>query len=273
MQYSVLAICLWNPKQQRRSKKSNNVVDSATNLILACSGIRLQCTKCTVWPRNVFPDFCDHDDPSRLSRPKRRRREQNIATHLWFFPDSHDQELPFPDVRDRKTEARLSRPRRIFPDFPDLDRDGATFQTNMETERLLKNFTGLSRPRWRRRDFRDQDGYGATQETARHERQRRDRFGQHDQEVNFQEPRVRGGDGATFQTEAETAQPINISLRPYWKRRDFWCSEWRPHDLPDQCGDGATFRPRRRRRDFPDRGGDGANKKQFFATVVDAARF
>ena len=52
MQDSVLANCLWNPKQQRRSKKSDNVVDSATNLILVCSGIRLQCTKCTVWPRN-----------------------------------------------------------------------------------------------------------------------------------------------------------------------------------------------------------------------------
>ena len=44
--------CLWNPKQRIRSKKSK-VADSATNLILACCGIRLQCTECTVSPRNV----------------------------------------------------------------------------------------------------------------------------------------------------------------------------------------------------------------------------
>ena len=32
--YSVLAICFWNPKQQRKSKKSSNFADSAANLIL-----------------------------------------------------------------------------------------------------------------------------------------------------------------------------------------------------------------------------------------------
>ena len=41
---------LWKPKQQRRSKKSSNGADS--NLILACCGILLQCTECTVWPRD-----------------------------------------------------------------------------------------------------------------------------------------------------------------------------------------------------------------------------
>ena len=51
--YSVLGICLWNSKQQRRSNKSSNVADSTTNLIWACCGIRLQCIKCTVWPRDV----------------------------------------------------------------------------------------------------------------------------------------------------------------------------------------------------------------------------
>ena len=30
------------------------VAGSATNLILACCEIRLQITKCTVWPRNDF---------------------------------------------------------------------------------------------------------------------------------------------------------------------------------------------------------------------------
>ena len=51
--YSVLGICLWNSKQQRRSNKCSNVADSTTNLIWACCGIRLRCTECTVWPRNV----------------------------------------------------------------------------------------------------------------------------------------------------------------------------------------------------------------------------
>ena len=50
--YSVLGICLWNQKQQTRSKKSSTVPDSATNMILACCKIRLQCTDITVWPRN-----------------------------------------------------------------------------------------------------------------------------------------------------------------------------------------------------------------------------
>ena len=56
-QYSVLGICLWNPKKRRRSKKSSKVADSATNLILASCEIRLQCTECIVWPRNVFRSF------------------------------------------------------------------------------------------------------------------------------------------------------------------------------------------------------------------------
>ena len=51
--YNDLGICLWNPKQHRRSKKSNNAADSATKLILACCGFRLQCRECTAWPRNA----------------------------------------------------------------------------------------------------------------------------------------------------------------------------------------------------------------------------
>ena len=35
---------------------------------------------------------------------------------IFGFPDSRDQELPFPDFRNRKTKARLSRPRRIWCD-------------------------------------------------------------------------------------------------------------------------------------------------------------
>ena len=42
-QCSVLAICPWNPKQQRRSNKNSK---------FACCGICLQFTKYTIWPRN-----------------------------------------------------------------------------------------------------------------------------------------------------------------------------------------------------------------------------
>ena len=55
--YNDLGICLWNPKQHRRSKKSSNVAESATNLILACCGFRLQCRECTVWHRNDIHCF------------------------------------------------------------------------------------------------------------------------------------------------------------------------------------------------------------------------
>ena len=57
--YSVLGICLWNPKQRRRSKRNSKVADSATNLILVCCGIRLQCTECAVWPRNETLCLCN----------------------------------------------------------------------------------------------------------------------------------------------------------------------------------------------------------------------
>ena len=144
-----------------------------------------------------------------------------------------------------------------------------TFQKKIETARLSrptgrrrdfkKSFSGLSRPRWRRRDFHDQGGYGATQETARLQRQRRDRLGQGDQNVHFQDFRHRSGGGTSLQTEAaETAR----LFRPRRRGRDF----------PDQCGDGATFqtevetvRPRLYslqmrwiRCDFPYQCGDGA---------------
>ena len=54
--YSVYGICFWNPKQQRRWKKSSNVADSATNFLWACCGIRLQWT---VWPLIVLDFFHD----------------------------------------------------------------------------------------------------------------------------------------------------------------------------------------------------------------------
>ena len=44
-QYSVLAICPWNRKQQRRLKKNSSFAVSGTNLIFACCGIRSQYSK------------------------------------------------------------------------------------------------------------------------------------------------------------------------------------------------------------------------------------
>ena len=55
--YNDLGICLWNQKQHRRSKKSSNVADFATNLILACCGFHIQSRECTVWPRNILKSF------------------------------------------------------------------------------------------------------------------------------------------------------------------------------------------------------------------------
>ena len=40
-------------KTAEKIKEKSKIEDSATNLIFACRYIRLQFTKCTVWPRNV----------------------------------------------------------------------------------------------------------------------------------------------------------------------------------------------------------------------------
>ena len=41
----------------RNIKKSVNLTDSAKSLFLACCGIRLQCTECTVWTRIDFQNL------------------------------------------------------------------------------------------------------------------------------------------------------------------------------------------------------------------------
>ena len=83
-QYSVLGICLWNPKQRRRSKKSSKVADSAPNMILACYGIRLQYSECcTVWPRNepfAKKQSNSRRQPERISdEPKRSSRFRQLT--------------------------------------------------------------------------------------------------------------------------------------------------------------------------------------------------
>ena len=80
------------------------------------------------------------------------------------------------------------------------------------------------------------------------------------------------GDGATFQTEAETARLRQSSSRLRWIRRD----------IPYQGADGITFRteaettrlsiPGCRQHHFPEHGRDGPTKKMFLATAVDTAR-
>ena len=140
-------------------------------------------------------------------RPKRRWRDQNIATHIWYVQTLATKSCHFQTFVTEK----LSR------DFRYRGGYGATLPTAQETASPARpNLTifRLSRPRWRRCDFRVQCGYGATQETARLKKQRRNRPSQQDKKVHFQNFRDRGGGGATFQTEAETTRPRIISSRP-----------------------------------------------------------
>ena len=67
-QYSVIAICLWNQKQQIRFKKKCNFADFGTNFCLC--GIRLQFTKCTVWPRNVTNVKCGNYGDEQKKKKK-----------------------------------------------------------------------------------------------------------------------------------------------------------------------------------------------------------
>ena len=44
-------------------QKKGIAADSPTNLILACCEFRLQCRKCTVWPRNEHLIFFENHPP------------------------------------------------------------------------------------------------------------------------------------------------------------------------------------------------------------------
>ena len=102
------------------------------------------------------------------------RHVQTLATKTWHF----------------QTFATMM----IRCDYRDRSGGGAT-----KTSRLI--FTNSLRPRWIRRD----SGNGATQKaTARPAWPARSN-------IHFQHFRDRGGDGATFQTEVETARPRIIS--------------------------------------------------------------
>ena len=192
-----------------------------------------------------------------MARPKHR------DSYL-VCPDSLDQELPFADFRDQKTKARLSRPRRIW-------RDPAA----QEMARPNLAISRLSRTRWRRRDFSDQHGDGTTLkkffrafstevETARLSRPRwilRD-----------------SGNGAFSKATARPAWParpkcaLSRLSRPSWRRRVFADRSGDGATFQTKAETAQLSRPMRRRRDFPDRGGNGATNIIFLATEVDTAR-
>ena len=202
----------------------------------------------------AYPDFGDHDDPSQLSRPKRRWRDQNIAKD---FPDQHGDGATF------KKSFQGSRGRGGDGATKNQGGDDLTFRTKAETARLF-------RPRQRRRNFSDRCRDGSTKiiflatevDTVRLSRPRRRRpdFPDQSRDGWLFRPRRRR---RNFQTEAETARPRLQSSRLRWIRCDF----------PDQSGDGMTFQTkaetvrfsisRRRRRNqeliLRHRGGCGAS--------------
>ena len=65
--YNVLGLCFWVPKQERRSKKNSHIADFATNLILACSAIRLNA-----------------ENHSLVRKPFMPKTEPNLLTLLEF---------------------------------------------------------------------------------------------------------------------------------------------------------------------------------------------
>ena len=129
---------------------------------------------------------------------------KTFATHVRAFRDQ---------------AAQLSRSEWRRRNFPYQGGDGATFQTEAET--VLTRNNSL-RPWWMRSDLSNQSGdcphqggYGAIFQTTEKVRSR----------INFPRPRRRrqdfpdeGGDGASFQTNAETAQPRINSSRPRRRR-------------------------------------------------------
>ena len=175
----------------------------------------------------------------------------------------------------------------IRRDFRDRSGGGAT-----KISRLIFAMSRLSRTRVAISRLSGPKSSSATfatkVDTSRLKKQRRDRPGKRDQKWHFQvfrdvveaaqfsrsEWRRRAfpdqsGDGATFQTKAETVRLRNNSSRPWWMWRDV---SNQSGDGPDPGAYGATFqtkaetarlsRPRRRWRDqatIPrDRCGHGA---------------
>ena len=139
-----------------------------------------------------------------------------------------------------------------------------TLQNKMETARL-------SRPKWRRRDFKikfqgflDRGGDGATiatiEDTARL-RKWRDSKGNG---ATGLASAIEMCTFETFQTEVETARPRNHSSLPRRRRRDFPDQGGDGATFQTNAETARLFRPMRRRCDFSDRAGDGATMIERF---------
>ena len=228
---------------------------------MACSDFPDQHKACSDFrDQNLaVSDFRDDDDPSRLPRPKRRWCDKNIANHIWYAQTLATKIYHFQtfatekfrrDVRDQVgyganlwLRKRRDRRDQTFSDDSDRDGNGATFQTNMETARLYKSFSGPSRPSWLRRDSEN----GATQEvTARQAWPARTKIAvsRHSRpRWRWRDFPERGGDGAIIQNGAETAT-MKLFLATKVDIVRLSRPGWRRHDFSDQGEDGATFQTR-----------------------------
>ena len=143
----------------------------------------------------------------------------------------------FQTFQNKMETARLSRPtwrrrdfKKVFQGFLDRGGDGATFATMVDTARLRK--------------WRDSKGNGANGLASATKMCTFKTFATEVDTARLCRPKRRwrdfsdqGGDGATFQTEVETARPILFSSRLRWIRRDF----------PDRGGDSASFQTKAER--------------------------
>ena len=241
----------------------------------SCPDFRDKILACPDFPdqKQACPDFRDHDDPSRLPRPKRSWRDHNIATHIWYvhtfateklrldFRNRADTARPcgsgngmtgatkpsqFQTLQTEMETARISRPRRRRGDQERNIRDRGG--CDRDRSRLIKKFSGILRPRWLRRDSKSSGATGLVSainkctfktfatvlETARLSRPRRRRRKFPDQH----------GDVATnkkifrdFATEVVTAR-LKKQRRDRPSQRD---QQVHFQDFRDRVGDGATF--------------------------------
>ena len=155
-------------------------------------------------PKFVFVHFCDLNNPSRISWPRKNIALPKYRDPTLVCPKFCDQDSLFPDFQENSaaifaTKAETARQARLRKW---RNRLGQTHHFQTFQEKISSGFR--ARPRRRRRDFRNQ-----------------------------------GGDGRTFATKVETARPIkNLLLsyfskfshcqietarlsRPKWRRRDF----------------------------------------------------
>ena len=138
-------------------------------------------------------------ETARLSRPRRRRRDQE--TYLRYREGCGATLAIRAETAQIKADtARLFRPKRMRSEQETILRDregcGATLAIRAETAQTKANTARLSRPRRRRRDFPGQSGYGATFKIkVRSQANFQVIAGRRDQESI---PRDQGGNGVKF---------------------------------------------------------------------------